>query len=138
MAESTGRLPPTPTDQQAASDERAIQFGDPPPARAKAPVMSSVILKEILVGNHMYMSRRQAKRKGSLSAPDICTNSPKSSSYEKANVLTKLEEWSIEFELVDDRWKNQASNNLRGGSVSSLKRPSHQGLPAKGCLYSKG
>lgn len=47
-AESTGRLPPTPTLQSAANDVRATKFGEPPAATAKTAVMKSVMLNDHL------------------------------------------------------------------------------------------
>ena len=44
-AESTGKLPPTPTLQTAAKEHSAIELGEPPAAMAKTPVMKSVMLK---------------------------------------------------------------------------------------------
>jgi hypothetical protein len=48
IAESTGRLPPTPMLHAAAREHNAIEFGEAPPDRAKTPVMKSVRLKDSL------------------------------------------------------------------------------------------
>lgn len=48
MAESTGRFPPTPTDHNEANDVRAMKFGEPPAATANTPVISRVMLNDIL------------------------------------------------------------------------------------------
>ena len=49
-AESTGRFPPTPTLQTAASEQSATALGEAPAATAKTPVMKSVMLKHHLRG----------------------------------------------------------------------------------------
>jgi hypothetical protein len=48
MAESTGRLPPTPVDHAPAREVKAMKFDDPPAATAKTPVIRRVTLKDIL------------------------------------------------------------------------------------------
>jgi len=50
IAESTGRLPPTPMLHTAAREHNVIEFGEAPPDRAKTPVMKSVRLKDNLIG----------------------------------------------------------------------------------------
>lgn len=45
MAESTGRLPPTPTDQSAANTPIAAKLGDPAAIRPNTPVTPMVRLK---------------------------------------------------------------------------------------------
>ena len=47
-AESTGRLPPTPTPMTANSDAKVRKLFDPPAARPKVPAIRSVILKDHL------------------------------------------------------------------------------------------
>jgi hypothetical protein len=47
-AESTGRLPPTPTEKTAVKAVNVIKFGAPPAAIPNTPVMKSVRLNEIL------------------------------------------------------------------------------------------
>jgi len=49
IAESTGRLPPTPMLHAAAREHNVIEFGEAPPDRAKTPVMKSVRLKDSLM-----------------------------------------------------------------------------------------
>ena len=44
-AESTGRLPPTPTLQTAAREHKAMESGDAPAETANTPVIKSVRLK---------------------------------------------------------------------------------------------
>ena len=47
-AESTGRLPPTPTEKTAVKAVNVIKFGAPPAAIPNTPVMKRVRLNEIL------------------------------------------------------------------------------------------
>jgi hypothetical protein len=46
IAESTGRLPPTPMLHTAARVHNVIEFGEVPPDREKTPVLKSVRLKD--------------------------------------------------------------------------------------------
>jgi hypothetical protein len=48
IAESTGRLPPTPILHIAAREHNVIEFGEAPAERAKTPVIKSVTLKDNL------------------------------------------------------------------------------------------
>jgi hypothetical protein len=48
IAESTGRLPPTPMDHMVANAVKVIWSRDPPADVANMPTMSNVTLKEIL------------------------------------------------------------------------------------------
>ena len=48
IAESTGRLPPTPTEKTAVKAVNVIKFGAPPAAMPNTPVMKRVRLNEIL------------------------------------------------------------------------------------------
>ena len=47
-AESTGRLPPTPTPRTASRDASVRKLLEPPAAKPKIPAMRSVILKDHL------------------------------------------------------------------------------------------
>ena len=50
-AESTGRLPPRPTEKTAVKAVNVIKFGAPPAAIPNTPVMKRVRLNEILNRN---------------------------------------------------------------------------------------
>lgn len=70
--ESTGKLPPTPTDQRAAKVVSAMKFGDAPATIENTPTMSKVILNDILqAGNQSQCSHEAGARPG-LTCDPIC------------------------------------------------------------------
>lgn len=72
MDESTGKLPPTPTDQRAAKVVNAMKFGDAPATIENIPTMSKVMLNDILrVGNQSRYSHEAGARPG-LTCDPIC------------------------------------------------------------------
>ena len=56
-AESTGRLPPTPTLQTAAREHKAMESGDAPAETANTPVIKSVRLKANLMPKYAHASK---------------------------------------------------------------------------------
>jgi hypothetical protein len=77
IAESTGRLPPTPMEKTAVKMDNVIKFGAPPAAIPNTPVMKRVRLNEILSRSrrtHYILSVKSVE--DVLSTPYICTSSP--------------------------------------------------------------
>jgi len=71
IAESTGRLPPTPMLHTAAREHNVIEFDEAPPDRANTPVMKSVRLKDNLMVSG-FMRRKFRRGAGIIPAsPDI-------------------------------------------------------------------
>ena len=79
-AESTGRLPPTPTDQTAAREHSATALGEPPAEMPNMAVMSRVMLKEILleVGLGCWYKWEIAHLRPHMSHPTPQTTAPTS------------------------------------------------------------
>jgi len=84
MAESTGRLPPTPTDHTDTREISVREFWDAPATTAKIPMIRKVRLKDMLDSSQ---KRSQSTRMPIPTTPNICTNAPEYGTSEKANVL---------------------------------------------------